>query len=79
LGPIEYQIDGISQMQIGVKKGLTFAAGVTSVLRQDPDVIMVGEIRVVALTRGMQLLRNDGVRKILQGLTTAEEDQSRDR
>jgi general secretion pathway protein E len=45
LGPIEYQIDGISQTQINVKKGLTFAAGLRSVLRQDPDVIMVGEIR----------------------------------
>jgi general secretion pathway protein E len=43
--PIEYQIDGISQTQINVKKGLTFAAGLRSVLRQDPDVIMVGEIR----------------------------------
>ena len=43
--PIEYQIDGISQTQINTKKGLTFAAGLRSVLRQDPDVIMVGEIR----------------------------------
>jgi general secretion pathway protein E len=43
--PIEYQIDGISQTQINTKKGLTFAAGLRSVLRQDPDIIMVGEIR----------------------------------
>jgi len=42
--PIEYQIDGISQTQINTKKGLTFAAGLRSVLRQDPDIIMVGEI-----------------------------------
>jgi general secretion pathway protein E len=43
--PIEYQLDGISQTQVSDKKGLTFAGGLRSVLRQDPDVIMVGEIR----------------------------------
>ncbi len=43
--PIEYQLDGISQTQINEKKGLTFASGLRNVLRQDPDVIMVGEIR----------------------------------
>jgi general secretion pathway protein E len=43
--PIEYQLDGISQTQINEKKGMTFANGLRSVLRQDPDVIMVGEIR----------------------------------
>jgi general secretion pathway protein E len=43
--PIEYQIDGISQTQINTKKGMTFASGLRSVLRQDPDVIMLGEIR----------------------------------
>jgi general secretion pathway protein E len=43
--PIEYDIEGISQTQINVKKGLTFAAGLRNVLRQDPDIIMVGEIR----------------------------------
>ena len=43
--PIEYQLDGISQSQINEKKGLTFASGMRSVLRQDPDIIMVGEIR----------------------------------
>lgn len=43
--PIEYQLDGISQTQISEKKGMTFASGLRSVLRQDPDVIMVGEIR----------------------------------
>ena len=43
--PIEYQLEGISQTQINEKKGMTFAAGVRNVLRQDPDVIMVGEIR----------------------------------
>lgn len=43
--PIEYQLAGISQMQVSRKKGMTFATGLRSVLRQDPDVIMVGEIR----------------------------------
>ncbi len=43
--PIEYQLDGISQTQINTKKGLTFASGLRNVLRQDPDIIMVGEIR----------------------------------
>jgi type II secretory ATPase GspE/PulE/Tfp pilus assembly ATPase PilB-like protein len=43
--PIEYQLEGISQTQINTKKGMTFAAGLRSVLRQDPDIIMVGEIR----------------------------------
>lgn len=43
--PIEYQLDGISQTQINQKKGLTFASGLRNVLRQDPDIIMVGEIR----------------------------------
>lgn len=43
--PIEYQLTGISQTQVSEKKGLTFADGLRSVLRQDPDIIMVGEIR----------------------------------
>lgn len=43
--PIEYEIRGVSQTQINVKKGLTFATGLRNVLRQDPDIIMVGEIR----------------------------------
>lgn len=43
--PVEYQIKGISQIQVNQKVGLTFAAGLRSVLRQDPDIIMVGEIR----------------------------------
>ena len=43
--PIEYQLDGISQTQINEKKGMTFASGMRSVLRQDPDIIMVGEVR----------------------------------
>ena len=43
--PVEYKADNINQIQVNVKAGLTFAAGLRSILRQDPDVIMVGEIR----------------------------------
>jgi len=43
--PVEYQIKGISQIQVNPKVGLTFASGLRSILRQDPDIIMVGEIR----------------------------------
>ncbi len=43
--PVEYNLDGVSQVQVNVKKGLTFAAGLRSFLRQDPDVMMVGEVR----------------------------------
>ncbi len=43
--PVEYNLDGISQVQVNTKKGLTFAAGLRSFLRQDPDVMMVGEVR----------------------------------
>ncbi|MCW3061262.1 MAG: hypothetical protein JWQ02_3083 [Capsulimonas sp.] len=43
--PVEYQLAGVSQVQINKKAGLTFAAGLRSFLRQDPDIIMVGEMR----------------------------------
>jgi len=43
--PVEYQLGGIAQVQINPKAGLTFATGLRSFLRQDPDIIMVGEIR----------------------------------
>lgn len=43
--PIEYELPGISQSQVNHRKGLTFAGGLRHLLRQDPDVIMVGEIR----------------------------------
>jgi general secretion pathway protein E len=43
--PIEYQLRGIGQLQVAPRIGLTFAAGLRSILRQDPDVILVGEIR----------------------------------
>ena len=43
--PVEYNIDGVNQVQINEKTGLTFASGLRSILRQDPDIIAVGEIR----------------------------------
>ncbi|MED5330024.1 MAG: ATPase, T2SS/T4P/T4SS family [Planctomycetota bacterium] len=43
--PVEYNLDGISQVQVNNKKGLTFSAGLRSFLRQDPDIMMVGEVR----------------------------------
>jgi type IV pilus assembly protein PilB len=43
--PIEYSIDDIEQIQVNSRTGLTFATGLRSILRQDPDIIMVGEIR----------------------------------
>jgi general secretion pathway protein E len=43
--PVEYQIEGISQIQVNPKINLTFASGLRSIVRQDPDVILVGEIR----------------------------------
>ncbi len=43
--PVEYQIGGINQIEIKPEQGITFASGLRSVLRQDPDVILVGEIR----------------------------------
>jgi len=43
--PVEYRLDGIIQMQVNPKRGLTFATGLRHIVRQDPDIIMVGEIR----------------------------------
>ncbi|MDH7481015.1 MAG: type II secretion system ATPase GspE [Armatimonadota bacterium] len=43
--PVEYELEGITQTQVNVKAGLTFASGLRTMLRQDPDIIMVGEIR----------------------------------
>jgi general secretion pathway protein E len=43
--PVEYQMDGVNQIQVNPQIGLTFAAGLRHIVRQDPDVIMVGEIR----------------------------------
>ncbi len=49
--PIEYHLAGISQIQVNEKKGLTFASGLRSLLRQDPDIMMVGEVRDVETAR----------------------------
>src|SRR5215213_9968170 len=43
--PVEYQLEGLTQVQVNKKAGLTFAAGLRSMMRADPDIIMVGEIR----------------------------------
>lgn len=43
--PVEYKIDGVNQIQVNPEVGLTFATGLRSILRQDPDIVMVGEIR----------------------------------
>jgi general secretion pathway protein E len=49
--PIEYHLPGITQLPVSEKKGMTFASGLRSILRQDPDVIMVGEVRDVETAR----------------------------
>jgi type IV pilus assembly protein PilB len=43
--PVEYQLEGVNQVQVNVKQGLTFAAALRSILRQDPDTVLLGEIR----------------------------------
>lgn len=43
--PVEYKLDGVNQVQINVRAGMTFAAGLRSILRNDPDIVMIGEIR----------------------------------
>lgn len=43
--PVEYQLPGVTQVPVNVRAGMTFAAGLRSILRQDPDVVMVGEMR----------------------------------
>ncbi|MBN3033053.1 MAG: type II/IV secretion system protein [Candidatus Saganbacteria bacterium] len=49
--PVEYQLPGINQVQVNIKSGLTFARGLRSILRQDPDIIMIGEIRDLETAR----------------------------
>lgn len=43
--PVEYQLEGVNQVEVNEAVGMTFATGLRSILRQDPDIIMVGEIR----------------------------------
>ena len=45
--PVEYKLDGVNQVQVNTKTGMSFASGLRSILRQDPDTIMIGEIRDV--------------------------------
>src|SRR4029434_5072900 len=49
--PVEYRIQSINQIQINEQAGITFAGGLRSILRQDPDVILVGEVRDVETAR----------------------------
>ena len=49
--PVEYAIDGVGQTQVNAKVGMSFAAGLRAILRQDPDVVMVGEIRDAETTQ----------------------------
>ena len=43
--PVEYRLEGVNQVQVNNKAGLTFASGLRSILRQDPDIVLLGEIR----------------------------------
>jgi type II secretory ATPase GspE/PulE/Tfp pilus assembly ATPase PilB-like protein len=43
--PVEYELGGVNQIPVNPKRGLSFATGLRSILRQDPDIVMVGEIR----------------------------------
>lgn len=62
--PVEYTLRGINQVNVNNKSGMTFASGLRSILRQDPDVIMIGEIRddetaeiAVIFSKGMWILQ----------------------
>lgn len=67
--PIEYQLEGINQVQINPKAGLTFASGLRSILRQDPNVILVGEIRD-AETAGIAMQASETGHLVLSTLHT---------
>jgi len=61
---VEYTLEGINQVNVNNKSGMTFASGLRSILRQDPDVIMIGEIRddetaeiAVIFSKGMWILQ----------------------
>ncbi len=85
--PVEYRMESVNQGQANPKAGFTFAGGLRSILRQDPDVIMVGEIRdqetahiaMEASPTGhlvfstLQTLSLHGLSLVEQGLTTIEE------
>src|SRR5437879_6874814 len=67
--PIEYQLEGVNQVQINTKADVTFAAGLRSILRQDPNIILVGEIRDRA-TAGIALEAAQTVHLLLSTLHT---------
>jgi type IV pilus assembly protein PilB len=67
--PIEYQLEGINQVQVNPKAGLTFASGLRSILRQDPNVILVGEIRD-AETAGIAMQASETGHLVLSTLHT---------
>src|SRR3546814_1881513 len=74
--PVEYAVEGVGQTQVNAKVGLTFAAGLRAILRQDPDVVMIGEIRdretaeiaVQASLTGHLVLRSEEHTSELQSL-----------
>jgi len=57
--PVEYQIPGINQVEVNVKGGLTFARGLRTILRSDPDVLLVGEVRDDETARDRRPGRDD--------------------
>ncbi len=71
--PIEMVEPMFNQMQIQQGIGIDFASGIRTLMRQDPDIIMVGEIRGRAYREGMKPLRISGAMKIAAGQTTIEE------
>jgi len=62
--PIEYQMDGVGQIQVNPKIDLTFAAGLRSIVRQDPDVILIGEIRRPGKPRKSPFSRADRTSRV---------------
>jgi len=71
--PVEYSMDGISQAQVNVKAGLTFAIGLRSTMRLDPDIIMIGEIRdkETALTPILVFVSMTSIASIFNGWQVA--------
>ncbi|OOO03501.1 MAG: Type II secretion system protein E [Chromatiales bacterium USCg_Taylor] len=59
--PVEYQLEGINQIQVKPQIGLNFANALRSIVRQDPDVIMIGEIQAAAIEARMRTMFQDGV------------------
>ena len=64
--PVEYQLAGVLQIPVNEKKGLTFARGLRSILRHDPDKIMVGEIRDPETAQHRRAVRADGPSRLHQ-------------